>query len=206
MTDSVLLDEDFWGLCRVIESILCIDIGERLYYCSPAGLFRSDKYVYLRLFSGSRTLDLLGLGREVFLLVCRDPLVFLERVLRERLIERDAFERLKDLCGVCTRVKLIMINLYSDDDSKIYLAEPLEDLERCCEETRHIARVCRAENMIIELLIHYTRRHLYVREVGEEFARRRVVIERLYRDLMRLSVIRDRELVEILDLIVRSLI
>ncbi|MEM0457577.1 MAG: DUF447 family protein [Sulfolobales archaeon] len=203
MRSSVLDEDSFWGFCRVVESLICVDLGSSLYHCSPAGLFRSSHYKYVRIFSDSRLWDYLGLRREAYILFFRDPLILLRILISSKFFNERSF---KDLVSSGSLVTLAHFTKIDENDlQRIYLVDPLKDLKICCNDPASIPRICRAENMLVELLIHYTRRNIYARDTGEEFLKRRFLLDQLSKDLMRLGYF-NKHTIEDIDLILRSIL
>ncbi|MGC9009521.1 MAG: hypothetical protein ACP5I7_02775 [Sulfolobales archaeon] len=200
---SILLSKDLWGFCRVIETILCVDIGGRknLFKCSPAGLFNNGNYLFIRIFRDNPIDVFLKLKREAYVFLCRDPLIFLKILVEKNLLDN---EDLKELVNKCF-LTLAQINSMSVfDDYTIYAVDPLKDLETHHIRPELVPRICRAEGFLIELMIHFTRLELYMRETGDEYLKRIHLIKSLINNLERLGR-ENREIRDFLEILKRDI-
>jgi len=200
---SILLSKDLWGLCRVIETILCVDIGgeNNLFKCSPVGLFNNGNYLFIRIFRDNPIDNFLKLKREVYLLICRDPLIFLKILVEKNLLDKKDLDELISICFF----SLAQINSMSFfDDYTIYIVDPLKDLETHHMRPELVPRICRAEGILIELMIHFTRLELYMRETGDEYLKRIYLIRSLINNLERLGR-ENREIRDFLEILKRDI-
>jgi hypothetical protein len=204
MKRSFLYERDFWGICKVVETILCLEIGSKdLFYCSLKGLFHTDNYLYIRVFDEGFTYRLIPLKREGLIIICRDPYEMLKILLRERFFTYDMLKKLIDMCSLTSYVYIDLFKKYDDYD--LYIINVMKDLKRCCDDPRHVPRICRAENILTELMIMSTRTRLFLEKTGEHILAQKIYMERLVNDFMRLSNGKDPFLEAFLELIKGSL-
>ncbi|MEM4971010.1 MAG: hypothetical protein QXE01_07145 [Sulfolobales archaeon] len=155
-----LHSEEFWQGCRVIESIICIGLGDSRYsYCSPLGLRRENESLVLRVYEDGLMVKLLDVVRSSRLYICRDPYI-IYRALSEHFMGSDD----KDLMDGCGVIADIHINIFRDGDGyRDYLVDVISYLKIEPQDPRLIARICRSENLFVEAMIMSTREDLVVR-------------------------------------------
>lgn len=185
--NSLLISSDLWGLCRVIETITCLNIGSEYFYCSPLGLFRDNQGLLQRVFKGSVFSSLARYKNESVIVLFRDPREILNILLRDKdIFRRNDLEELISRSGLATRAFYNLLE--SRDEFDVYVVHPVNDLKRCCEDPRNIPRICRSEMSLVELMILYTRLDLLLRETGA--SRERIInyARELIRIFNRLSI------------------
>lgn len=155
-----LHSEGFWQGCRVIESIICIRLGESGYsYCSPLGLRRENVSLVLRVYEDGLMMKMLDVVRSSRLYICRDPYI-IYRALSEHFMGNDD----KDLMDGCGVIADIHINIFRDGDGyRDYLVDVISYLKIEPQDPRLVARICRSENLFVEVMIMSTREDLVVR-------------------------------------------
>jgi hypothetical protein len=155
-----LHSEEFWQGCRVIESIICIILGDSGYsYCSPLGLRRENGSLVLRIYEDGLMVKMLDAVRSSRLYICRDPYI-IYRALSEHFIDEDD----KDLIDGCGVIADIHVNIFRDGDGyRDYLVDVISYLKVEPRDPRLVARICRSENLFVEAMIMSTREDLFVR-------------------------------------------
>ncbi len=156
-----IYSDDLWGSCRVIESIVCIELGSRgLYYCSPMGIFRSSRFrITIRAYHDSNIINFLELSNKIQLFICRDPKPYYI-LLNNHVVDRFMLKDITRACGFNGEFN-ISGSSYTDLYRE-FIITPVHIFHVGVPHPAYLGRICRSENSLIEALVLYTRRNLYV--------------------------------------------
>jgi len=164
-----LNSERFWQGCRVVESILCIDLeGSGYSYCSPVGLRREGWKLVIRVYEDGllkKLLDAVNVGR---LFICRDPMLIYTTLYNHIVSESD--RKGWSSCGVVADIHVGLLR--PGDGYSEYLVDVVSYERAEPSDPELVPRICRSENLLIEAMILETRRHLFARgpsELVEDF-------------------------------------
>jgi len=154
-----LHNDQFWQGCRVVESILCVELGSSGYsYCSPAGLRREGWMLVVRIYEDGLMSRLLDSVSDVELYICRDPMLLYSTLYNHVVSDRDRKGWLS--CGIIADIHVSVLRL--GDGFREYLVDAVSYTRAEPQDPSLIPRICRSENLFVEAMILETRRHLSI--------------------------------------------